>query len=452
MNIYTAIGKLFTGVDDRSTLVKKNIIVSFLIKGWSGLVVFLMVPMTLHCLGAYKNGIWLTISSLLIWIDNMDIGLGNGLRNKLASSIAKDNLVEARQAVSTTLAMLITIIVPICLFLCLLAYNVDIYAFLNVDSTVVPDLLNVIIVCLIFVCSSFIFKFIGNIYLGLQLPAINNMLQALGQTIALCLTAIVYLTQTHSLLHIAIANTIAPLIAYLLFYPYTFYVKYRELKPSFAFINKSMVKSLFSTGVIFFVTQIAGVILFMSSNILISQLFSPEYVTPYQITYRYFYIPLLCFTIICTPFWSATTDAYAKGDMAWIKQSSKKLNLTVFFIIDAIAIMIAISRPFYDVWIGKDTEIPISITIMMAIYMTITIVSLRYSLVLNGLGALRLQLITTSAAAIVFIPLSIWVSNITRTLEGFMSTMCIVNIPGLIINKIQYNRIIDNTAKGIWKK
>ena len=57
----------------RSTLLVKNILVSFLIKGWSAIVVFLMVPVTLHCLGEYKNGVWLTISSIMLWIDNMDI-------------------------------------------------------------------------------------------------------------------------------------------------------------------------------------------------------------------------------------------------------------------------------------------------------------------------------------------------------------------------------------------
>ena len=68
----------------RSSLLQKNILASFLIKGWSAVIVLLLVPATLHCLGEYNNGIWLTISSLLLWIDNMDIGLGNGLRNKIA--------------------------------------------------------------------------------------------------------------------------------------------------------------------------------------------------------------------------------------------------------------------------------------------------------------------------------------------------------------------------------
>lgn len=439
------------GDNKRTALVRKNILLSFLVKGWSALIVFLMVPLTLHCLGVYKNGIWLTISSLLIWIDNLDIGLGNGLRNSLATYVAKGNIRKAHEAVSSTFAMLIAIIVPVCLLLCLIVDNTDVYSFLNVDKSLVADLVDVVLVCLIFVCGTFVFKFVGNVYLGLQLPAVNNMLQSLGQTLALSLTCIVYLIGSQSLFLIGVANTVAPLLIYLLSYPYTFYVKYKEIRPSFRFVKKSMIKTLMSMGMVFFFIQISGALLFMSSNILISRLFSPECVTPYQIAYRYFYIPLLLFIIICTPYWSATTDAYARGDMPWIKQSGRKLNQTVAVIILCMIIMVIISKSFYSVWVGMDVYVPFSVTVMMAIYDAITIASLRYSYVLNGLGALRIQLVTTVAAALSFIPLAVVVVNVTESVIGFMAVLCIVNVPGLILNKIQYNRIINKTAKGIWR-
>ena len=52
----------------RTSLLIKNVLLSFFIKGWSALVVLVMVPLTLQCLGNYKNGVWLTISSMLVWI------------------------------------------------------------------------------------------------------------------------------------------------------------------------------------------------------------------------------------------------------------------------------------------------------------------------------------------------------------------------------------------------
>lgn len=438
--------------DKRTSLIRKNILFSFLIKGWSALIVFLLVPLTLNCVGVYKNGIWMIISSMLVWIDNLDIGLGNGLRNQLAASLARGDTKKAREVVSSTFVMLFCIILPLCLLFCLLIGTADIYSFINADKNVVPDLANILIACTIFVCSTFVFKFIGNVYLGLQLPAVNNLLQAVGQTIALAGTAAIYWSGTGSLFQIALVNTAAPLLAYLISYPYTFYYKYPHLRPSLRAFRLKTAKGLFSVGVQFFIIQISGAVLFMSSNVLISRLFSPEVVTPYQIAYRYFYIPLLAFTIICTPYWSATTDAYERGDIEWIKRSNSRLNKIIVIIVAGIVAMTLVSRFFYGVWIGDKVDIPVEITLMMALFMVVTIISLRYSYVLNGLGVLRLQMITTVSAAIVFIPLAVVAKNVLGTILGFMCVMCAVNIPGMIINMIQYNKIINRKATGLWTR
>jgi hypothetical protein len=33
-----------------------------------------------------------------------------------------------------------------------------------------------------------------------------------------------------------------------------------------------------------------------------------------------------------------------------------------------------------------------------------------------------------------------------------MIVMCLVNIPGLIVNRIQFSKLINGQAKGIWMK
>ena len=440
------------GADKRTALMRKNILFSFLIKGWSGVVTFLLVPITLHCLGEYKNGLWLTISSMLIWIDNLDIGLGNGLRNKLATHLAHDDTTKAREAVTCTFVMLGVIIIPVMLLTIAVAHHVDLYGFMNVDPTLVGNLESVVIVAIIFVCSTFIFKFIGNFYLGLQLPAVNNLLIAIGHTLALIGTTAVYLSGSHSLMWIAVVNTCAPLAAYLMAYPYTFYKQYPQLRPSLQFFNKKEVAGLFTIGVKFFMLQISGILLFMTSNILISKLFSPAMVTPYQIAYRYFTIAMLIFTIISTPYWTATTDAYERGDMQWIRDSRRRLDKIVLVIMAMLAVMAAVSPLVYRVWIGSDVDIPFSLSLLMAIYMGVILASLSYSFYLNGMGALTLQLIMTLGAAIVFIPLTYITTRLWPGINSVVLTMIAVNLPGLLVNILQYKKIVGGTASGIWTR
>ena len=436
----------------RSSLLQKNILASFIIKGWSAVIVLLMVPATLHCLGEYKNGIWLTISSLLLWIDNMDIGLGNGLRNKIAEYMAHGERERTRSLVSSTFAMLSCIIIPVMLVLLLLIAVGDPYQVFNAAPTKVSHLDQVLMVTVILVCTSFVFKLIGNFYMGLQLPAVSNLLIALGQTLALIGTYIVLWSGSHSLMLIALVNTLSPLLVYLLAYPYTFFYKYPQLRPSFRLIDFKEAKAVINMGVQFFIMQISSVVLFMTSNILISNLFSPEMVTPYQITYRYFSILLVVFTVICMPFWNATTDAYQRNDMEWIRQAASKLRLMTIGILLCLIVMVALSDIVYAIWIDRQTVIDIRMSIVMAAYIFILIYSMRYSYFINGIGTLRLQLIFTATAAIVFIPLAYLATWWTHDIIWFMVVMCLVNIPGLIVNRIQFYKLINGKAKGIWNK
>lgn len=452
MNKINSVKDKLLGNSGRTSLIKKNVLASFFIKAWTALVQLLLVPLTLSCLGVYENGVWLTIGSILLWIDNLDIGLGNGLRNKLAIYMARDDINKAREMVSSTFAMLVIIIIPSAILMIVGELFTDNYHLLNVDHSKVPQLDIILLVTTILVCMTFVFKFLGNFYMGLQLPAINNLIGCLGNTLILLGTFIVYKSGCHSMLLIALVNTGAPLLVYLICYPITFAGRYKMLSPSLRFVTVSAIRELFSLGIKFFLLQIPAIILFFTSNILISHLFSPSMVTPYQIAHRYFTVTMTLFTIICVPYWTATTDAYERKDFSWIKKANKTLNKIMLFILVIIAVMTILSESVYHIWIQEKAYIPFSITLISAVYQFVILLSMRYSFVLNGIGALHLQLVFTMVAAIMYLPLAIFVGKTTHNINGLLIVMCLVHLPGLIINYIQYHKIIKGQATGIWIK
>lgn len=435
----------------RSSLLQKNLLASFIIKGWSAIVVLLLVPVTLHCLGDYRNGVWLTISSILLWIDQMDIGLGNGLRNRLAIHIAHQEIKEAKQTISSTIAMLTYIVFPLLIVLILLTWTTDVYGFLNIIPEEIPELRIALVYAIIFVCMTFVMKFIGNFYMGMQLPAVSNLLIALSQTVILIVTWVLYINGKATFMAIAIANTASPLLIYFLACTYTFYVQYPELRPSFRLINLHSALELGNLGLKFFWIQIASVIQFMTTNLLISKFYTPALVTPYQIAYRYISLSMVIFTIICMPFWNATTDAYERNDIAWIRKADQKMNWMVTGIFTLLLIMIILSPWVYQIWIGDECQVPIGMTIMVALYNLILIMSMRYAYFLNGVGALRLQLYMT-IMTIIFIPSVYIVCTLTDNILWLIAVMCICVAPSYFVNMIQFHKILNGTATGIWKK
>jgi hypothetical protein len=160
---------------------------------------------------------------------------------------------------------------------------------------------------------------------------------------------------------------------------------------------------------------------------------------------------IVFFTVICMPFWNATTDAYERKDMRWIEKASKKMNALTIFIFVLLLLMTILSAIVYQIWIGDKCDVPFGMTAMMALYVFLLVLSMRYSYFLNGIGALRMQLYMT-VTAIVFIPLAWLVSTLTHDIIWFMAVMCLCNLPGIIVNIIQFNKILKGTATGVWRR
>ena len=429
----------------RSRLIKRNILFAFCLRGWSGIVYLALIAITLRCLGIYENGIWLAISSIIVWIDTMDLGLGNGLRNTLASAMAQGDTEKARQVVSTTFFMLILVAIPLVVLCLSLANSIDMYALLNVDATRVRDLPLVLNVTIVMVCVSFVFKFVGNVYMALQLPAVNTALSTGGQTLGLALTTAIYLSAKPSLMLITLANTLSPLIIYMVAYAVTFHKLYPQLRPSVRFFRRDTLGTLFSLGIKFFILQVEGLVIFASSNVLISHLFSPSEVTNYQVAFRYYSILTLFFTIITTPFWSATTDAFAHGDLKWIEKSVRNIMKTTGITLIGAIVMTFLATPIYAIWVGSEVHISHMTNILMATYTLLIIYSLAHSVILNGLGKLRLQIVFTTIAAMVFIPYALALRE-SLGVNGVIVAMILANLPGAIANAWQYRHLMK-TAK-----
>ncbi len=430
-------------------MAKKNILAAIVIKGADTLVYLLLVPLTLGYLNAYEYGIWLTLSSILVWINSFDIGLGSGLRNKLGTSMAEGDRDKARGYVSTTFFMLLLLTVILFTVFSLVIYSLDWYSILNVDPDTVGDLSEVVFSSFLFFCLNFLFRFVGNVYQALQLPAVNNLIGLGGHILSLVAILVLRHTVPGSLFLVAIVYSAAFPMVYLLCYPVTFFKLYPYLAPSFRFFRKDYLKDLFSLSIMFFVLQVMALVLFSLSNVIISNLFGPDQVTPYNIAYKYFsFIPIF-FSLLLAPIWSATTDAYAKGDLQWIKSGISKIRKILLWVAGVVILMIACSGLVYKLWIGDAVEIPIEMSILMGIYVMLIQYSLAYSSILNGMGKLKLQTINIIVVAILFYPLCYFFAQFYGV-NGILVGMITANISGAILNTIQLQKLLRQEAQGIW--
>lgn len=433
---------------DRTLKAKNNIIASGFFKGADTLVYLLLVPLTLGYLDPYEYGIWLTLNSILAWIDTFDIGLGNGLRNKLSEAIAKDDKELARRYVSTTFFMLIALMIIIVAIGSTVIYLIDWNKVLNI-TVEVSHLTQIIQVSFFFFSLNFVLKFVGNVFQAMQLPVAMYIINFIGHTLSLVVIYILTKTTEGSLFLVAIAYSCAPPLAYAIAYPVAFKKMFKYLDPTFKYFDKSCIKELLNLSVLFFLIQLAGLITLSFSNVLVSNQFGPAEVTPFSIAQRYFGITLMLFNIIISPMWSATTDAYVIKDFNWIRKTNTTLVKLLLADLALLVVMVLISPLVYKIWIQDQVEIPLGISILMALYHFILIWSLSYSYFLNGMGKLKIQSINTIAAAVLFCPICIYLGHQVGVI-GVVIGMCLINLPGAFLNTIQFKLVTSQKATGLW--
>ena len=438
----------------RSIKAKKNIITSIFIKGGSIGITLLLVPLTINYVNAERYGLWLTISSIVAWFSFFDIGLTQGLRNKFAGAKAKGDDESAQIYVSTAYAALGIIFLVLWGIFLLVNQLLDWSDMLNVSAEYSNEISLLAVIVFTYFCLQFVLRIITTIITADQEPAKASLIDLIGQVAALLIIGILVQTTEGSLVYLGLALCIAPIIALAGANIFFFSGKYKSYKPSFAKVKFSHAKSLFNLGGIFFIIQIAGIVQFELANIIILRNFGPVDVTDYNIVYKYFGVLNMTFMIFLSPFWSASTEAFLKGDLGWIRNSIKKYNfLNILFIIAGL-IMLLLSNTVYTLWLGEGTvDISFELSLWGLIYFSTMMFGNKYVSFLNGISALRIQFYTSIFSPFVFIGLVLLFLNYFKmgVYALFMASV-FANINGYILAPVQYYMVIVKNKKGLWLK
>lgn len=402
---------IFSG-HERSIKAKKNIISLFFVKGYSVLISLALIPVTLDLLDDYKYGIWITVFNFLSMIQIFDIGIGNGLRNKLAEAIAINDIEGAKEYVSTSYVVMAALSLLLILLFLVPWHFIEWVRVFNTGIDIQVELKYLIGVCFVLTVIQFFLNLINSILTAYHKPAYPSFVFAISNSVILLIFVIFKPKINESLLTIGTIYVITPIISFLIFSLWIFNTKYREIKPSVLFYNKTKVKDLFSLGGSFFIIQFAGLIIFQTDALIISHTLSPKEVTPYSIVYKYFSIAIMLTTIILTPLWSAYTEAYSKKDYSWVKDIIRKQLKGLIAIIAIIIIMLIFSKILIGIWIKQDLELSWVLLVGTALFSIISVWNNIFAIFLNGISKTRVQIITSIVALLINIPLSIYLAKI----------------------------------------
>ena len=402
---------------------------------------FLAVPIMLQYLGIERYGVWSTLLTILSWIVFFDLGIGNGLRNGVATALAENKLDDAANisASGYTIIGVISAILWIITFVSIKYVNWQVVF----NSSAIPEmeLRQAVQIAAFFV--------ILNLWVGLVSALVGSVQKTAVIALQKMLVTIFILLFVLLLIRIA-----QPALTYMAFgYGFTvflvniaisvwFFRVYPFLRPRL-YINKKASITLLSLGLRFLVLQITVLVIFTTDKILITQLLGPEHVAKYDVVYKLFSVVTLAYGIISVPLWSAYTDAYLRKDMVWIKSMLSK-QLYIFAGAALVVVCLGLlARPVLVLWLGDDLGVSGILIVSMAAFSLITVWNNVFAIFINGIGKINVQVITAVIGAVINIPLSIFfVSYVNLGVSGVVMATCVSLLVGSVVIPIQVTRVL----------
>lgn len=433
---------------NRNIVQNKNIVFGITFKGISVFLNFLIVPILILFLGKIEYGVWITIFSIVNWIFTFDLGIGQGLRNKLTEALSVNDLEKASQIISTSYVFISLFSLLILILGIFFIYFANFQELLNYKAKSNSFLQNFVFLSLFFTIINFVISLYKKLFLAVHKSFVIELVNVFFQTFYLVVTLIwLHYNLEKSLISLVfifgVINFVVSLIATFVFF------KIQE-KVLFSFKKVSLKEGrlLLGLGGKFFIINCSLIVILSTDNIIISNLLGPTFVTDYFTVQKIFQFLIILFTIVLSSSWGLYSEAIIKKDYNWIRQNLKKMNFFLIGILILGVIFFYFIEEILNIWIGKDLiEIPKGLAFCNMIYTFIFCFTNIYMFFINASNKINIQMYLYVFAAIINIPLSIFFVKLLGSTTGVILSTLLCFLPLLVTMPIQSHMIIKNLEK-----
>lgn len=372
------------------------------------LVTFLSVPLTINYLGPERYGAWVTLGSLLAWVQMVDLGLGNGLTNAISTALGQDKPELVRVHISNAMFVFSLIAAATGLISALAWPLIDWTAIFGLTSeTARSEISGAMAAALTIFLLQFPLSLAGRVYVAMQDGRIANYWGMAGSVLSLL--SLLAVTYTHGgLLSLVIAVSGMWLLVNIISTLWLFTVHRRALAPSLSCLDTASMRALGSIGSKFFLIQIMGMVTFQTDTLVISHYLGAANVPQYSLTYSLFNYTTLPHSLLFSYLWAAYSEAIARNDIAWVKRTfhTSLLVGTAFTCVGAV-VLLFIAQRFVTWWSGGHVIPSSHLVEWMAVWSVVNAFTIPMACLLASAAHLRTQTMYSAVATALNIVLSI---------------------------------------------
>jgi O-antigen/teichoic acid export membrane protein len=422
-------------------------------KGAGLLVNAATVPLTVRYLGSEGYGLWVTISSSALIFSVLDIGIANTLTNFVSEAYAKNDKQKAAAYFATAFWLVLGVTALLAVAGFLLWPFIHWGALFNVQNPALARETSwaVAAALISFLCAlpaGLASKVLG----GYQELHISNLFTAGGSVGSIL--GVILVIHFHGGLPALVAvfaGSSAAANALCLVWICFFYKPW--MKPWPSRVRGRLIGDILHSGGQFFIIQIAAFIVFNSDNLVISHWLSPAQITPYNVTWKlvlYFtVVPALAYSAL----WPAYSEAYAKGDLAWIRTAyARNRRATVAALVVGCLILLGAGRRIIGIWAGPAAIPTPTLVALMCLWMIIYAITTNQSCLMGATSHVKKQAVFSLIGSGINLALSIhWVKTmgvIGVLLGTLVSYVLFIVIPATLeVRGILSGKLTFKTAR-----
>jgi O-antigen/teichoic acid export membrane protein len=327
---------------------------SYIARGLTLLTGFVSVPLTVHYLGAERYGVWLTISSLLLWVALTDFGLaGNALVNVLSEAVGNDDRASARHYAASAFWALAAIALVIGVLFILAFPSIPWRAVFRVSDAVSTGELEV-------TCALVLTLFVANLPFSLLRSLYNAHQDGYWANIwgiaygVVSLLGLIVVTRFHGgLPQLVVAISGVPALVLVANAYHAFARRYRWLAPAPSAVRWTCIRRLLKLGGKYMIMQLASLGIYQSQAMIITQTLGPAQVVIFVVAYKVIALPVELVYMGTAPFIPAFGEAKARRDWNWIKGAYKNATFaSVALGVPLAAALALVAKPLILIWAG----------------------------------------------------------------------------------------------------
>lgn len=404
--------------------------------------------------GAIALGAWLVILQILSWVLTFDIGIGNGLKNKIVEAINENRREDVQKYISCSYITNLAITLVLLVVGVRIIDVIDFSNLLNISTEVIPlsTLQTAFKLAYISICLEFFFKIVLNIYQALQKEVVASSMSLISTILLLIFVSVVKMENMGDALVAVSAFYIfsinVPLIILTII---LFTTTLKDCKPTLKKWSFPIAKSIITLGGLYFIIQILLLIINSTNKVIISRSYGASIVTEYEPYLKIFSALTAVGSAISLPMWTLVLRADVKKDYVWMRRSKKMvLGFLVLFTVAALLIA-ALLQLVFNLWLGAETiKVDYFKAFMFAAWSIFTIASYFASAYSNGLKILKPQLLIYGVGAIIKVPAFMLIKHLIPDVSWIVliiidaGIMLIASCGMLILNHIAINKRIKN--------